>query len=72
MLQNEFENIGYNELMKQWKNKSFLDELEEVKTLKEKSFEAFDVYKKFEKSLSEEKALKESEKNSFTTSNIRK
>ena len=63
MLQNEFENIGYNELMKQWKNKeSFLDELEEVKTLKEKSFEAFDVYKKFEKSLSEEKALKESEK----------
>lgn len=63
MLQNEFENIGYNELMKQWKTKeSFLDELEEVKTLKEKSFEAFDVYKKFEKSLSEEKALKESEK----------
>lgn len=49
MLQNEFENIGYNELMKQWKTKeSFLDELEEVKTLKEKSFEAFDVYKKFE------------------------
>ena len=49
--------------MKQWKTKeSFLDELEEVKTLKEKSFEAFDVYKKFEKSLSEEKALKESEK----------
>ena len=36
--------------------------MEEVKTLKEKSFEAFDVYKKFEKSLSEEKALKESEK----------
>lgn len=63
MLQNEFENIGYNELMKQWKNKrKLLDELEEVKTLKEKSFEAFDVYKKFEKSLSEEKALKESEK----------
>lgn len=64
MLQNEFENIGYNELMKQWKKqkKAFLDELEEVKTLKEKSFEAFDVYKKFEKSLSEEKALKESEK----------
>lgn len=63
MLQNEFENIGYNELMKQWKTKeSFLDELEEVKTLKEKSIEAFDVYKKFEKSLSEEKALKESEK----------
>ena len=59
MLQNEFENIGYNELMKQWKTKeSFLDELEEVKTLKEKSFEAFDVYKKFEKSLSEEKAFK--------------
>ena len=49
MLQNEFENIGYNELMKQWKNKrKLLDELEEVKTLKEKSFEAFDVYKKFE------------------------
>ena len=42
--------------------KKLLDELEEVKTLKEKSFEAFDVYKKFEKSLSEEKALKESEK----------
>ena len=63
MLQNEFENIGYNELMKQWKNKeSFLDELKEVKTLKEKSIEAFNVYKKFEKSLSEEKALKESEK----------
>ena len=63
MLQNEFENIGYNELMKQWKTKeSFLDELKEVKTLKEKSIEAFNVYKKFEKSLSEEKALKESEK----------
>lgn len=58
MLQNEFENIGYNELMKQWKKQKLLDELEEVKTLKEKSFEAFDVYKKFEKSLSEEKAFK--------------
>lgn len=42
--------------------KAFLDELKEVKTLKEKSIEAFNVYKKFEKSLSEEKALKESEK----------
>ncbi|MEJ7534097.1 DEAD/DEAH box helicase [Staphylococcus hominis] len=66
MLQNEFENIGYNELMKQWKKqkRAFLDELEEVKTLKEKSIEAFSVYKKFEKSLSEEKVLKEREKKS--------
>lgn len=66
MLKNEFENIGYNELMKQWKKqkKAFLDELEEVKTLKEKSIEAFSVYKKFKKSLSEEKILKEKEKKS--------
>ena len=62
MLQNEFENIGYNELMKQWKNKKLLDELKEVKTLKRSRLKHLMYTRNLKNLYLKKKALKESEK----------
>ncbi|PTU87980.1 ATPase [Staphylococcus pasteuri] len=61
LLQNENKKLSNEDIKNEWKaqKKAFLDELENVQNLKERSIEAYEVYKKYEKSLANEKHLKE-------------
>ncbi|MFB2003660.1 DEAD/DEAH box helicase [Staphylococcus aureus] len=66
LLQNENNQLSNEDIKKEWKyhKKAFLDELENVKKLKEKSIEAYKVYKKYEKALTENQNLKVREQKS--------
>lgn len=63
MLQNENNDLSYQELMKEWKaqQKLFLEELKNVENLKNESIKAFEVYKDYEQYISKENLLKTKE-----------
>ncbi len=60
MLQNENNDLSYQELMKEWKTQQglFSEELKNVEKLKEEAIKAFEVYKGYEESISKENSLK--------------
>lgn len=63
MLQNENNDLSYQELMKEWKahQQLFLEELKNVENLKNESIKAFEVYKDYEQYISKENLLKTKE-----------
>ncbi|MEB8210447.1 ATPase [Staphylococcus succinus] len=63
MLQNENNDLSYQELMKEWKAQQqlFLEELKNVENLKNESIKAFEVYKDYEQYISKENLLKTKE-----------
>lgn len=65
LLQDENSNIGYQELMKKWKEhqQAFLDELKNVENLKNESIKAFEVYKDYEEYVQREYSLKDDAQN---------